>query len=43
MALTRGEYNVPKGYYDKYYENVTKHVQSVKGNLHNRKYTDYSR
>lgn len=43
MALTRGEYNVPKGYYDKYYENVSKHVQSVKGNLHNRKYTEYSR
>ena len=43
IALARGEYNVPKGYYDKYYENVVKHVQSVKGELHNRKYTEYSR
>ncbi len=43
IALARGEYNVPNGYYDKYYENVVKHVQSVKGELHKRKYTEYSR
>jgi len=43
IALARGEYNVPKDYYEKYYENVIKHVQSVKGELHNRKYTEYSR
>ncbi|WP_052344320.1 S-layer homology domain-containing protein [Bacillus ndiopicus] len=43
IALARGEYNIPNGYYDKYYENVVKHVQAVKGELHNRKYTEYSR
>ncbi|MEK4486138.1 S-layer homology domain-containing protein [Psychrobacillus sp. FSL H8-0484] len=43
IALVRGEYNVPKDYYEKYYENVITHVQSVKGELHNRKYTEYSR
>lgn len=43
IALARGEYKVPKDYYDKYYANVVKHVQSVKGELHSRKYTEYSR
>ncbi len=43
IALARGEYNVPKDYYDKYYENIVKHVQSVEGELHKRKYTEYSR
>lgn len=43
IALARGEYDVPKDYFEKYYENVMKHVQSVKGELHNRKYTEYSR
>lgn len=43
IALARGEYKVPKDYYDKYYDNVVKHVQSVKGELHSRKYTEYSR
>ncbi|MEO4052597.1 S-layer homology domain-containing protein [Solibacillus sp. CAU 1738] len=43
IALARGEYDVPKDYYEKYYENVMKHVQSVNGELHNRKYTEYSR
>ncbi|KYG90537.1 S-layer homology domain-containing protein [Metasolibacillus sp. FSL K6-0083] len=43
IALARGEYAVPKGYYDKYYANVVKHVQAVKGELHSRKYTEYSR
>lgn len=43
IALARGEYNVPKGYFEKYYENVEKHVKTVKGELHNRKYTEYSR
>ncbi|QUG42377.1 S-layer homology domain-containing protein [Psychrobacillus sp. INOP01] len=43
IALARGEYNVPKDYYQKYYDNVVKHVQSVKSDLHKRKYTEYSR
>jgi len=43
IALARGDYDVPKDYYEKYYENVVKHVQSAKGELHNRKYTEYSR
>lgn len=43
IALARGEYNVPDGYYDQYYANVVKHIQAVKGELHNRKYTEYSR
>ena len=43
IALARGEYNVPKDYYETYYENVLKHIQSMKGELHNRKYTEYSR
>lgn len=43
IALSRGEYKVPKDYYETYYENVLKHVQLVKGELHNRKYTEYSR
>ena len=43
IALARGEYNVPDDYYDQYYANVVKHIQAVKGELHNRKYTEYSR
>lgn len=43
IALARGGYDVPQTYFETYYQNVVKHVQQVKGNLHNRKYTEYSR
>ncbi|BDR74922.1 prenyltransferase/squalene oxidase repeat-containing protein [Clostridium tetani] len=43
FCLARGNYPVPKGYYDKYYKNVVKEVQNAKGNLHKVKYTEHSR
>lgn len=43
ISLARGEYEVPQNYFENYYKNVTSHVQSVKGELHKRKYTEYSR
>ncbi|RXM72910.1 prenyltransferase/squalene oxidase repeat-containing protein [Clostridium tetani] len=43
LCLARGNYPVPKGYYDKYYKNVVKEVQNAKGNLHKVKYTEHSR
>ncbi|RXI38394.1 hypothetical protein DP129_09130 [Clostridium tetani] len=43
LCLARGNYPVPKGYYDKYHKNVVKEVQNAKGNLHKVKYTEHSR
>ncbi len=43
FALARGGYEVPAGYYETYYKNVVDYVQSVNGELHARKYTEYSR
>ena len=43
IALARGGADMPPKYFETYYQNVVKHVQQVKGNLHNRKYTEYSR
>ncbi|MHA6260445.1 S-layer homology domain-containing protein, partial [Sporosarcina sp. CAU 1771] len=43
LTLARGEYKVPASYYDTYYNNVVKHVVSVKGELDQNKYTEYSR
>lgn len=43
LGLARSDYNVPKSYYDKYYQNVEKYVKDLKGNLHDKKYTEYSR
>lgn len=43
VALARGNYQVPANYYEKYYNNLVKEVQALKGNLHDRKYTEYSR
>ena len=43
IALARGGYNVPQGYYDKYYDNLLKVLKEYSGELHSRKYTEYSR
>ena len=43
IALARGNYPVPTGYYEKYYNNLVKEVKALKGELHSRKYTEYSR
>lgn len=43
LALARGGYNVPQGYFDTYYDNVCRYVKQRGGVLHERKYTEYSR
>ncbi len=43
LTLARGNYDVPADYYNTYYNNVVEYVKSVEGNLHARKYTEYSR
>lgn len=43
MALARSGQNVPKQYYEKYYENVVNHLKNQNGKLSERKYTEYSR
>ncbi|KHO39844.1 hypothetical protein OR62_03850 [Clostridium tetani] len=43
LCLARGNYPVPKDYYDKYHKNVVKEVQNAKGDLHRVKYTEHSR
>lgn len=43
IALARGGYKVPANYYETYYKNLVTEVQQVKGILHSRKYTEYSR
>lgn len=44
IALARGGYNnVPANYFDTYYKNLVAEVQKLKGDLHSRKYTEYSR
>ncbi len=46
MALARldmTDNNIPKGYFDTYYQNLVKTVQDKKGILEERKYTTYSR
>lgn len=43
LGLARSSYNVPSTYYDKYYKNVESYLKEVKGNLHDKKYTEYSR
>lgn len=43
LSLARSGYNVPKEYYDKYYENVVNELTAKNGNLHSVKYTEYSR
>lgn len=43
LALARGNQEVPEGYYDKYYADVVKELESKKGILTSNKYTEYSR
>ncbi|NIK77193.1 hypothetical protein FHS15_002318 [Paenibacillus castaneae] len=43
ISLARGGYKVPAHYYENYYTNLVKEVQERKGELHSRKYTEYSR
>lgn len=43
IGLARSGYGVPQSYYDNYLNTVTKYVQSRKGVLDERKYTEYSR
>ncbi len=43
LGLARSGYEVPEEYYKKYYSAVEKYVKSLEGNLHDKKYTEYSR
>lgn len=43
MGLARSGQEISKEYYHKYYETVEKYVRDCKGNLHDKKYTEYSR
>ena len=43
LGLARSGYDIPEEYYQNYYENVEEYVKACKGNLHNKKYTEYSR
>lgn len=43
LGLARSGYDVPNEYYEKYYATVEEYVKSLKGNLHDKKYTEYSR
>ena len=43
LCLARGNYNVPKDYFEKYFENVKKEIFEKKGKLTKNKYTEYSR
>jgi hypothetical protein len=43
LGLARSGYDVPEEYYEKYYATIEKYVISLKGNLHDKKYTEYSR
>ncbi len=43
LGLARSGCAVPEGYFEGYYGKLVAHVQEVKGVLHKRKYTDYSR
>ena len=43
IGLARSGYEIPEEYYQKYYSTVEKYVKSLDGNLHDKKYTEYSR
>lgn len=43
IGLARSGYDVPQSYWDNYYETVEEYVTACKGNLHDKKYTEYSR
>ena len=43
IGLARSEYPVPANYFSDYYEKIEQYAKSTKGNLHDKKYTEYSR
>lgn len=43
LGLARSGYEIPDVYFEKYYATVEAYVKSLKGNLHDKKYTEYSR
>ena len=43
LGLARSGYKISEAYYENYYKNVEKYVVDHKGNLHDVKYTEYSR
>lgn len=43
LGLARSGYDVPVEYYQRYYSTVESYVKSLKGKLHDKKYTEYSR
>ncbi|NQX60677.1 S-layer homology domain-containing protein [Paenibacillus qinlingensis] len=43
LGLARSSYNVQQSYYDDYYRGVETYVKALNGNLHDKKYTEYSR
>lgn len=43
LGLSRAGISVPKNYYENYYKKVEANVKKTKGELHNKKYTEYSR
>ena len=43
IGLARSNIEVPDKYYQKYYKTVEEYVKEHKGNLHSKKYTEYSR
>ena len=43
IGLGRSGYSVPDSYYETYYKVVEKYVKDCKGELHDKKYTEYSR
>lgn len=43
LGLARSGLDIPDEYFENYYQAVVKHIKSRDGNLHNKKYTEYSR
>lgn len=43
IGLARSGHEIPEEYYQKYYATVENYVKTLDGNLHNKKYTEYSR
>ena len=43
IGLARSGYDVPQSYWDNYYTTVEEYVKACDGNLHDKKYTEYSR
>lgn len=43
IGLARSGYDVPQSYWDNYYATVEEYVKACDGNLHDKKYTEYSR